>query len=60
MVSEGKEGSFEEKRANTQSTYLKTFAEDCMFLFKGGDTIFAKVNFTLSDSKLLVEKWEGL
>ena len=56
MVSEGKGRLFRRKDGKYLVYLPKDLAEDSMFPFKGGDTIFVKVSFALGDSKLLVEK----
>lgn len=57
MASEGR-GRLFRRKDDKYLVYLpKGLAEDSMFPFKSGDTIFVKVSFTLGDSKLLVEKW---
>lgn len=57
MVSEGRGRLFRRKDGKYLVYLPKDLAEDSMFPFKGGDTIFVKVSFALVDSKLLVEKW---
>ena len=59
MVSEGKGRLFRRKDGKYLVYLPKDLAEDSMFPFKSGSTIFVKVSFTLGDGKLLVEKWAG-
>jgi len=56
MASEGRERLFRRKDDKYLVYLPKGLAEDSMFPFKGRDTILVIVSFTLSDSKLLVEK----
>jgi len=58
MVSEGKERLFWRKDGKYLIYLPKDLAEDSMFPFKSGDTIFIEVSFALGDSKLIVEKWQ--
>jgi hypothetical protein len=57
MVSEGRGRLFRRKDGKYLIYLPKDLAEDSMFPFKGGDSIFVKVSFKLEDDKLLVEKW---
>ena len=57
MVSEGKGRLFKRKDGKYLVYLPKDLAEDSMFPFKGGDTVFVKVSFSLGDRKLMVEKW---
>ena len=59
MVSEGRGRLFRRKDGKYLVYLPKDLAEDSMFPFKGGDTVFVKVSFALGDGKLLVEKWAG-
>jgi hypothetical protein len=57
MVSEGRGRLFRRKDGKYLIYLPKDLAEDSMFPFKGGDSIFVKVSFKLKDDKLLVENW---
>jgi len=59
MVSEGRGRIFKRKDGKYLVYLPKDLAEDSMFPFKGADTIFVKISFTLGEGKLLVEKWAG-
>ena len=59
MVSEGKGRLFKRKDGKYLVYLPKDLAEDSMFPFKGGDTVFVKVSFSLGDSRLTVEKWSA-
>lgn len=55
MVSEGR-GRIFRRKDDKYLVYLpKDLAEDSMFPFKGGGTVFVKVSFVLGDGRLLVE-----
>ena len=56
MVSEGRVRLFLRKDGKYLDYLQEDLAEGSMFPFKGGDTVFVKVSFTLGDSKLLIEK----
>jgi hypothetical protein len=59
MVSEGRGRIFRRKDGKYLVYLPKDLAEDSMFPFKGGGTVFVKVSFSLGDGRLLVEKWVG-
>ncbi len=59
MVSAGKGRLFRRKDGKYLVYLPKGLAEDSMFPFKGGDTVFVKVSFALGDGKLLIERWDG-
>jgi hypothetical protein len=58
MVNDGRGRLFRRKDGKFLIYLPKDFAEDSMFPFKGGDSIFVRVTFKLGDNKLLVEKWK--
>ena len=57
MVSEAKARLFKRGDGKYLIYVPKDFAEDSMFPFKGGDSIFVKVSFELGGKNLRVEKW---
>jgi hypothetical protein len=59
VVSEGRGRLFRRKDGKYLIYIPKDLAEDSMFPFKGADSIFVKVSFTLGDHKLLIEEWTG-
>jgi hypothetical protein len=59
MVSEGRGRIFRKKDGKYLVYLPKDLAEDSMFPFKGGSTVFVKVSFVLGNGRLLVEKWAG-
>jgi hypothetical protein len=56
MVSEGRGRLFRRKDGKYLIDLPKDLAEDSMFPFKGGNSIFVNVSFKLKDDKLLIEK----
>ncbi len=59
MVSEGRGRLFRRKDGKYLVYIPKDLAEDSMFPFKGADSIFVKVSFTLGDHELVIEEWKG-
>jgi hypothetical protein len=57
MVNEGRGRLFRRKDGKYLVYLPKDLAEDSMFPFKDGDSIFVKVSFKLGENKLAVEKW---
>jgi hypothetical protein len=57
VVNEGKGRLFKRKDGKYLVYIPKDLAEDSMFPFKGGNSIFVKVSFKLGDSQLIVEQW---
>jgi hypothetical protein len=57
MVNEGRGRLFRRKDGKYLVYLPKDLAEDSMFPFKDGDSIFVKVSFKLGEKKLAVEKW---
>jgi hypothetical protein len=57
MVSEGRGRLFRRKDGKYLIYLPKDLAEDGMFPFKGGDSIFVKVSFKLGGENMLIEKW---
>jgi len=60
MVNEGRGRLFRRKDGKYLVYLPKDFAEDSMFPFRGSDSIFVKVSFKLGDTKLCIEKWNGV
>ncbi len=60
MVSEGRGRLFRRKDGKYLVYLPKDLAEDSMFPFKGADSIFVKVSFKLGDTRLAVEKFDGV
>jgi len=59
VVSTGRGRLFRRKDGKYLIYIPKDLAEDSMFPFKGADSIFVKVTFTLGDNKLVIEEWTG-
>ena len=57
MVNEAKARLFKRKDGKYLLYLPKDFAEDSMFPFKGGDSIFVKVSFKLGGKNVSVEEW---
>lgn len=58
MVNEGRGRLFRRKDGKYLIYLPLDLAEDSMFPFKGGDSVYVKVSFKIGDNKLIVEKWQ--
>jgi hypothetical protein len=57
LVNEGRGRLFRRKDGKYLIYLPLDLAEDSMFPFKAGDSIFVKVSFKLKGDKLVVERW---